>query len=733
MRERITLAGVTAWSTRHRRAVVLAWIVGLIGLGALAMSNGGEYKQEFLSPGTDSKAAVELLQERFPDQAGDTITVVVESDEGATSDQVRAVVDPLLASYSELPHVVAVTSPWDGSGPGQVSADGTIAFATLQLDVTGARFPGEVGAEMIAQAEDARDAGVTVELAGRGIENAESASFGAEGPGLLVAAIILFIAFGSLVAAGLPLATAIFGVGAGLTGSMLLANLLDVPEWATSVAAMIGLGVGIDYALLIVTRYRSELATGAQVPAAIRTAMTTAGRSVVFAGITVVVSLLGMLTMNQPYVPGVAFSAVLTVLFVMLAALTLLPALLAFTGTNIDRLGLRRLKGNRSEEATGTGFWYRWSRGVQRRPVAAGLAGLIVLGVLIAPVSALRLGYPDSSNDPTSLTTRRAFDLMSTGFGPGFNGTFVLVADQGDQAAMDALTGLQETLSTTPGVAAVAPPVASPAGDAAVIALTPTTSPQDEATNDLLDRLRDDVIPAALDGSSVQVVVGGITAANADQTASIADRLPYFLLAVIALAFVFLLAVFRSVPIAIKAAVLNLLSIVAAYGVASYAAQGGWFGQLFGITTPTPIPAFIPMMMFAILFGLSMDYEVFLLSRIREIYLRTKDTSGAVADGLAATAKVISAAALIMTAVFGAFVFDDQFFLKIIGIGMAAAVIIDATVVRLLLVPAVMELLGERTWWIPAWLDRVVPHLDVEGTHAVAEPELVPAGRFPEI
>jgi putative drug exporter of the RND superfamily len=711
------LASITTWAARHRRAVVLSWVLGLIGLVALAMSGGGEYQQEFLSPGTDSKAAVDLLQDRFPDQAGDTITVVVRSDDGVTSPGVRAVVEPLLASYADLPHVVGVASAWDESGPAQVSSDQGIGYATLQLDVTGARFPAEEGAEMIALAQDARDAGVTVELGGRAIENAESASFGAEGPGLLVAGIILFIAFGSLVAAGLPLATAIFGVGAGLTVSMLLANLVAVPEWATSVAAMIGLGVGIDYALLIVTRYRTELAAGAAVSDAIRVAMTTAGRSVVFAGVTVVVSLLGMLTMNQPYVPGVAFSAVITVLFVMLAALTLLPALLAITGTNIDRLGLRRRRtAPAAPDDHRHGFWYRWSRGVQHRPVVAAVLGMVVLGVLIAPILTLRLGYPDASNDPTSLTTRRAFDLMSTGFGEGFNATFVLVADEGDDAAVAVLADLGVTIAATPGVAAVSAPVPSPAGDAAVLAVTPIGSPQDSSTGDLLDRLRDDVVPAAVAGTDVRVVVGGVTAANADQTRSIADRLPWFLLAVIALAFLFILAVFRSVLLAVKAAVFNLLSIVAAYGVAAYAAQGGWFGQLFGISTPTPIPAFIPMMMFAILFGLSMDYEVFLLSRIREFYLRTRDTSAAVADGLAATAKVISAAALIMTAVFGAFVFDDQFFLKIIGIGMAAAVIIDATVIRLLLVPATMELLGDRNWWIPAWLDRVVPHLDVEGT-----------------
>ncbi|HZX54981.1 MAG TPA: MMPL family transporter, partial [Ilumatobacteraceae bacterium] len=688
------LKRITSWSFRHRRIVVVAWVAILVAINLAAMAFGGENKQEFMSPGTDSKAAIDLLDDRFPAQAGDTITIVIHDAAGVTSPGVVAVGEPFVERVREMPHILAVTAPWDPNGVGQISGDGATGYAIAQLDSSSAAFPVEVATEMLNLAADVRSAGLQIELGGQAIDNAQSTSIGAEGPGLLLAAVILLIAFGSVVAMGLPLATAVFGVSAGLAAGTLLTNILDIPEWASSVATMIGLGVGIDYALLIVTRYRTELAHGAAPAQAVATAMGTAGRSVVFAGITVVISLLGMLTMNQPYVAGVAFSAVVTVLAVMLAALTLLPALLGFTGRNIDRLRLPFR--HPSAEQPGRGFWYRWSRFIQRRPVITGAAGALALGVLIAPVFGLRLGFPDAGNDPTNLTTRRAYDLMTDGFGAGFNGTFVLVADDGDEAAMATLEQLQATLASTTGVAAVSPPIAGPNADAAVITLTPTASPQDEATTDLLSTLRDDVVPTALAGSELNVVVGGITASNVDQTDSISARLPLFIAAVIVLSFILLLAVFRSVLVALKAAVLNLLSIIAAYGVVAYACEGGWFGQLFGISTPTPVPAFIPMMMFAILFGLSMDYEVFLLSRVREEYLRTGDNATAVADGLAATAKVITAAALIMTAVFGAFILDDQIFLKIIGIGMAAAVVIDASIIRLVLVPSTMELLGDK-------------------------------------
>jgi len=705
---------ITSWSYRRRRLVVAAWIVVLVAVNALGMAFGGENKQDFLAPGSESKAALELLDQRFPAQAGDTVSIVVHDDGGVDRPAVRSVVDEVIGEIAALPHIVGVTPPWEAPGAPQISPDGTTAYAVAQLDTTSARLPIEVAEDMLDIAADARAGGVQVELAGQAIDNAQSTSIGAEGPGLLIAALVLLVAFGSLVAMGLPLATALFGVGVGLAIGQLLTLLVDVPEWAGSVATMIGLGVGIDYALLIVTRYRSELAGGHEPREAARIAMGTAGRSVVFAGATVVISLLGMLTMSQPYVPGVAFSAVATVLFVLAAALTLLPALIGFAGRSIDRFALPWRKHAPADAASGV--WYRWSRFVQRHPIVAGLAGALALGILILPIADLRLGFPDAGNDPTTLTTRRAYDLMTDGFGAGFNGTFVLVADRGDDQALGTLAELTGRLAETPGVAAASPPVASPGQDAAVIAVTPVDSPQDESTTELLERLRDDVIPAATDGTGMKVRVGGITASYVDQTDSISSRLPIFIIAVIALSFLLLLAVFRSVLVALKAAILNLLSIVAAYGVVAYAAQGGWFGSLFGITTPTPIPAFIPMMMFAILFGLSMDYEVFLLSRIREEYLRSGDNATAVADGLASTAKVITAAALIMTAVFGAFVLDPQVFLKIIGIGMAAAVVIDATVIRLVLVPATMEMLGDRNWWMPRWLDRIVPHLDIEGS-----------------
>ena len=420
------LEKITSWSYRRRRLVVVAWVVVLVAVNVAGTTFGGENKQDFLAPGSESKAALELLDERFPTQAGDTVSIVVHDAVGVERPAVRAAVDRVVRRIESLPHVVSVTAPWQAPGAPQISPDGTTAYAVVQLDTTSARLPVGVAEKMLDIAADTRGRGVQVELAGQAIDNAQSKSIGAEGPGLLIAALVLLIAFGSLVAMGLPLATALFGVGVGLAIGELLTLLVDVPEWASSVATMIGLGVGIDYALLIVTRYRSELALGRTPRDAARIAMGTAGRSVVFAGATVMISLLGMLTMSQPYVPGVAFSAVATVLFVLLAALTLLPALLGFAGRSIDRLALPWRRTNDTGVAD-HGVWYRWSRFVQRHPVAAGLAGAAALGVLILPIADLRLGFPDAGNDPTTLTTRRAYDLMTDGSGAGVNGTFVLV------------------------------------------------------------------------------------------------------------------------------------------------------------------------------------------------------------------------------------------------------------------------------------------------------------------
>ena len=495
---------------------------------------------------------------------------------------------------------------------------------------------------------------------------------------------------------------------------------------------MIAIGVGIDYSLLIVTRYRNALTDGHHPRDAVVTAVGTAGRSVLFAGATVMISLLGMVVMRLPYLHGVAFGSALAVGIMMALAVTLLPAVLGFVGTTIDRLRVPFVGRTGDPRRT---LSFRWSRVVQRRPWPAAIASLAVLLALAAPMLGLRLGFPDAGNGPDSLTSRRAYDLLTAGFGPGFNGHLLVTADLSAGGTTAELDALRTQLAAADGVVAVSPAALNPAGDTAVIAVTPSSAPQADETEALLRTVRDDIIPGAVDGTGMTVYVGGLTAAFLDQTEVIAQRLPLFIAAVVGLSFLLLLVVFRALLVAVKAAVMNLLSVLAAYGVITIAADGGWFGQLIGIHTATPVPSFIPMMMFAILFGLSMDYEVFLLSRIREEYQRSGDNAVAVADGLAATARIITAAAAIMIAVFLAFVPGDQVFLKLIGVGMATAIFVDATLVRMVLVPASMELLGDRNWWLPRWLDRLLPHLHVDGpapqpsttptTETIEEPQLV--------
>ncbi len=571
----------------------------------------------------------------------------------------------------------------------------------------------------------ARGNGVKVELGGQ-IFQSRSGLGATTLIGIVAAIIILLVVFGSVLAMGLPIMTALFGVGIGLALVEMISQLLSTPSFASQLAAMIGIGVGIDYALFIVTRYREGLQEGLDPERAVVRAIDTSGRAVVFAGTTVMISVLGLYLIGVRFVQGLAVGTSLTVAAVMLAAITLLPAVMGFSGRNIDKLSVpgRRPRATQSRQS----FWFRWSRVIQHRPWPAFLAALAVLGVLAVPLFSLRLGFSDAGGNPTSDTTRRAYDTLAGGFGPGFNGPLTLAAEFPHGTNAQALNDVVAAVRHTPGVAAANAPTLSPSGTAAVIQVIPTSSPQAVQTTSLVTHLRDQVIPHAVNGTPVVVHVGGLTAASIDVSNKLSSRLVLFIGAVLALSFLLLLAVFRSVLVPLKAVVMNLLSIGAAYGVIVAVFQWGWLGSVIGITKTAPISPFIPMMMFAIVFGLSMDYELFLLTRIREHYDRTHDNGLAVADGLSATARVITAAALIMVTVFLSFVTGNEPTLKLFGLGLAVAIFIDATLVRMVLVPATMELLGDSNWWFPRWLDRITPRIHVEPSDPEPTPERVPTG-----
>ncbi len=720
------LVRVAGWCYQRRRLVVLLWVLALAGTVVASSAIGGTYKADYFAPGSESKAAFDLLRDRFPQKAGDTIQVVFQAPAGVRAPAAKDAIDTLLGDLGKAEHVVGVVSPFGERGAFQISGDGTIAYAEIELDRPAQEFTLEEAKALVDQirAADGKG-GVQVEAGGQVAATALQGEVGSEGIGFLAAALILLLTFGSLVAAGLPLMTAAFGIGIAASLAGIMRHVVDVPDWAPSVAAMVGIGVGIDYALFIVTRYRSGLAEGKPPQQAVVASIATAGRAVMFAGATVVISLLGMLLMGVPFAAGVAFSAVLAVLVIMLASITLLPAVLGFAGRNIERLHVPFV-GKRAH-AYDESLWYRWSRFVQRRPWVAAIGGLVALLALAAPFLGIRFGFPDSSNDPKTFTTRRAYDLLTQGFGRGFNGPFLLTAELPARNDTTAANALVDKLRTTPGVASVSPPQLNPAGDTAVIQLVPTTSPQAKESEELVDHLREDVVPAATAGTGLRVNVTGLVAGGVDSTRGISARLPIFIGAVVLLSFLLLLVVFRSVLVAVKAAVMNLLSIGAAYGVVALCVNGGPLARLIGIPEPTPVPSFIPMMMFAILFGLSMDYEVFLISRIREEYERTGDNALAVADGLARTARVITAAAAIMVTVFLAFVLSPVPFIKMIGIGLSAAILVDATLVRMVLVPATMELLGDRNWWLPKWLAARLPNVHFEGPGQLDLGEAEPA------
>jgi RND superfamily putative drug exporter len=713
------LTRAAQWTVTHRRMVVAAWLSLLIGLIALNAAGGGPYQTKFDLPGSDSQAALTLLESRFPARSGGSADVVIASARGVDDPSVRADVERLLAQVATVGHVEAVVSPYQPANAGQVSQDRTVAYAEVRFDTTGALpMPTVHGIE--AMARSARSPSVDVELAGDWFSGGRVPS--TEGIGILAAVIILLLAFGSVLAMGLPIVTALFGIGTGVAAIGLLANVLPMPGFTGQLAVMLGLGVGIDYALFIVTRYRQELASRPSPEAAVVAAVATSGKAVLFAGCTVVISLLGMVIMGLGFLNGLAVASSLAVAVAMLASLTLLPAVLGFVGHTIDRL---RVPGaGRGGPSGERGFWRRWSRTVQRRPWAAAAAGLVVLVALAAPLASLRLGASDAGNGPTTDTTRRAYDTLGRGFGAGFNGPLLVAVEVPSAASRAALPSVERRLAASPGVATVTPAQINQAGDAAVLQLFPTTSPQDQRTVRLIHHLRQDVLPSATAGSGLLAHVGGQTAAVSDLSARVGARLPLFIGAVLALSFLLLMAVFRSILVPLKAVLVDLLSIGAAYGVLVAVFQWGWGGGLLNLQ-PGPVEAFVPMMLFAILFGLSMDYEMFLLSRVKEEYDRSRDNGEAVVEGLSATARVITAAAAIMIMVFGGFIFGADRVIKEFGIGLAGAILIDATLVRLVLVPATMELLGDANWWFPHLAERSLPHIHIE----VNEPAGVGAAR----
>ncbi len=709
------LARLGDFTYRRRGTVVLAWIVAAVVLIGLGSALAGDYHADYNTPGSESKAATELTENAFGGYSGQEIYVVWKDPNGVSNPAAKRSMNAFFAEAEKIENV-------EPPAPIRVSKDGTIATTTLPLTTRGWDVPKEDGEKLIDAAEANSAGGLEIKLGGEPIYAAQEGA-SPEGIGFLGAAIVLLIAFGSLVAVGLPLAIALVGLGISSAGLIvLLANVIDVPNWTTAVTGLIGIGVGIDYSLLVLTRFRTALKSGKDRHDAVIEAVTTAGRSVIIAGSTVVIAVLGLFLTALPYMYGVAISASLAVLVVMFASITLLPALLGYLGHKVDRLRVPLLGRATKTEAGEESLAARWSHAVQRRPWTAAILATAVLLALAAPALGMRLGFPDAGNDPKDTMTRQAYDLISEGFGPGANGPLVIAAELDGPEAKGEIDGLAARLRREEGVAYVAAPRVSSSGDAAVLTVVPTTSPQDAATTDLVSRLRGTILPEELAGSQTRAYIGGVVPALEDQSEYIKDRMPVFIVGVVGLSFLLLLIAFHSPLISLKAAIMNLLSVSAAYGVMTLVAKGGAVGELIGIDHEVPIAPFMPVMMFAILFGLSMDYEVFLISRIREEYAKDGDTRRAVADGLAKTARVITAAAAIMVVVFLAFVASQEVFLKLFGIGLAAAIFLDATVVRMVLVPAVMQLLGPRNWWIPSWLERLLPSLDVEPTAEPARP-----------
>ncbi|MFF7179080.1 MMPL family transporter [Streptomyces sp. NPDC008121] len=734
------MAAIARWCVTHRLVAVVLWLVALGASVAGASFAGSAYSNDYEVPGTESGRATALLDRGFSGAGGDSDTIVWHSERGSVrATAVEQRMTAVLHDVAELDGIAAVTSPYDRS-PGahaRVSEDGHTAYATVTFREQADDIPQAQAKALVDTARAAAGDGVQVELGGSAVALTEApGGHLAEAVGVIVAAVVLFLAFGSLAASALPIATALVSVGIAYSGIVLLGHVMTVADFAPMLGMLVGLGVGIDYALFIVTRHRKGLKQGLPVPEAARIAVATTGRAVVFAGATVCIALLGMLILRLSFLNGVAIAASLTVVLTVAASVTLLPALLSLIGMRaLSRRERARLAEHGPQPELPTGFAARWSAFVERHPKLLGAFAAVVMLVLALPTFSLHLGTSDQGNNPAGSTTRQAYDLLAEGFGPGVNGPLTLVAGIDGADDRVAFAELPAVLENTRGVASVSPVITNGAGDTAVLTLVPETAPQSQATSDLVDRLRGEVLPRAEAGTSLDVHVGGVTASYDDFAEIIVGKLPLFVGVVIALGCLLLLVAFRSIGVPLKAAVMNVAAVASSFGIVVAVFQWGWGSDLLGLGSAGPIEPFLPVIMVSVLFGLSMDYQVFLVSRMYEEWLETGDNRRAVRVGLAETSRVINSAAVIMIAVFLAFVLSGDRVIAMFGIALAAAVALDAFVLRTLLVPALMHMLGGANWWLPAWMDRWLPRISIEPSESRAAADARDAARatiFPQ-
>ncbi|MEU9589738.1 MMPL family transporter [Streptomyces sp. NPDC048193] len=730
------MAALARWCVRRRLTAVLLWLLALGGVAAAATVAGSAYSNDYGIPGTGSDRAYRLLESGFPGLGGDSDTIVWHTTGGSVrAADVEQAMTRTLERVADLPGVAAVTNPYDEPDSPRISEDARTAYATVTFEDASQDIDAGQARAVVDTAEAAETDGLRVELGGSAIALTETGEGHlAEVVGVAVAAVVLFLAFGSVAAALLPIATALVSVGTAYAGITLLGHAMTVADFAPMLGTLIGLGVGIDYALFIVTRHRRGLKRGLSVAEAAADAVATTGRAVVFAGATVCIALLGMLILRLGFLNGVALAASLTVILTVAASVTLLPALLSYIGPRaLNRRERRRLAEHGPEPEVPTGFAARWSAFVERHPKLLGALALVVVTVLAVPTLGLRLGTSDQGNDPRGTTTRQAYDLLADGFGPGVNGPLTLVTEVRGAEDRLALDNLDATLRTTEGVSSVTPVTYNSGGDAAYLTVVPESAPQSRQTSDLVERLRSEVLPRAETGTALDVHVGGVTAGYDDFADVIVGKLPLFVGVVVGLGCLLLLLAFRSVGIPLKAAAMNVAAVAASFGIVVAIFQWGWGSELLGLGSAGPIEPFLPVIMVSVLFGLSMDYQVFLVSRMYEEWLETGDNRRAVRVGLAETSRVINSAAVIMISVFLAFVLSGDRVIAMFGIALAAAVALDAFVLRTLLVPALMHLLGRANWWLPRRLDAWLPRLSIEPPECRAAHERLAAATDAEV